>query len=191
MLILPTEASLWGPGATRHFLNHCDCCIPVWSLPSFFFVVVTPTYPLTTSHLPQALEGAPSDQLMQQTQMPQFYAQQPWVPKTSVSGLSRASQLKLCSSSTALPFSSSLSHLRHHSWPPFISLHQCHYRCFMSEGSFPLISLPPSHKQDYLNTWTVQQSCTISKVTSVFMWELQLHAHSFYSARSANWERFP
>uniref|UniRef100_A0A3B4WH19 Filamin A n=1 Tax=Seriola lalandi dorsalis TaxID=1841481 RepID=A0A3B4WH19_SERLL len=32
-----------------------------------------------------ALEGAPSDQLMQQSQMPQYYAQQPWVPKTSVS----------------------------------------------------------------------------------------------------------
>uniref|UniRef100_A0A8C9Z4G8 Filamin A n=1 Tax=Sander lucioperca TaxID=283035 RepID=A0A8C9Z4G8_SANLU len=31
-----------------------------------------------------ALEGAPSDQLMQQSQMPQYYAQQPWVPKTSV-----------------------------------------------------------------------------------------------------------
>lgn len=32
--------------------------------------------------LSQALEGAPSDQLMQQSQMAQYYTQQPWVPKT-------------------------------------------------------------------------------------------------------------
>lgn len=46
-------------------------------------------YPLhlspLTSHPYQALEGAPSDQLMQQSQMPQYYAQQPWVPTTSAS----------------------------------------------------------------------------------------------------------
>lgn len=45
--------------------------------------------PVTTR---QALEGAPSEQLLQQSQVPQYYAPQPWVPRTSsvhfLSGLS-------------------------------------------------------------------------------------------------------
>ncbi|KAA8591193.1 hypothetical protein FQN60_002136 [Etheostoma spectabile] len=50
-----------------------------------------------------ALEGAPSDQLMQQSQLPQYYAQQPWVPKTSVCSLSSLS------TSSILSFPSSTS----------------------------------------------------------------------------------
>lgn len=53
----------------RHFLN---CC-------------VFPPRPVTAPHNPtrQALEGAPSEQLLQQSQVPQYYAPQPWVPLTS------------------------------------------------------------------------------------------------------------
>lgn len=44
------------------------------------FAVLSPPHHVPTL---QALEGAPSDQLIQQSQMPQYYAQQPWVPQTS------------------------------------------------------------------------------------------------------------
>lgn len=79
----PTEALVLTPAAVS--LNHFDCrfnplqCLIIFtlSIPS-----TIPTYTL------QALEGAPSDQLMQQSQMPQYYSQQPWVSKSSASSLS-------------------------------------------------------------------------------------------------------
>lgn len=124
-LFPPTQASWLAPGCFRHFLNHSDCC----------FIPFHPChYPYPSPHhIPtlQALEGAPSDQLMQQSQMPQYYTQQPWVPKTSASSLSYPSQLSLCSATYVTPF----SHLHHHTWPPSVSA-VSHCRCFISEGAF-------------------------------------------------------
>lgn len=127
-LFSPNKGFLIGSLWRETFPNHSDYCfIPLHSLPSFFFFF-NPLHPRhypypPPHHIPtlQALEGAPSDQLMQQSQMPQYYAQQPWVPKTSASSLSHPSQLSLCAASCVTSF----SHLHHHTWPPFISLHQC------------------------------------------------------------------
>lgn len=75
-------SSLW----REAFPDHCDNYFtPPYSLPSLFILFPPPDYIPT----PQALEGAPSEQLMQQSQIPQYYAQQPWVPKNS--SLSHAS----------------------------------------------------------------------------------------------------
>lgn len=113
------------------FLNHSDYCfIPHHSLPSVW-PFPSPTHPLTISHPFQALEGAPSDQLMQQNQMPQYYAQQPWVPKTSASSFSRPSQLNFCSASSVTPFS-----CLHHCHQPASVSAVSHCRCFISDGLF-------------------------------------------------------
>lgn len=54
----------------------------------------------------QALEGAPSEQLLQQSQVPQYYAPQPWVPPTSSLSLpvcpSPHQLLSSCSSSISV-----------------------------------------------------------------------------------------
>lgn len=86
-----TPIALFGLGVNdrfwfwyRHFL-HCSSIL-LYSPPNS--TLSTPFPPSQHLLTFQALEGAPSDQLMQQSQMPQYYAQQPWVPKTSVQPLS-------------------------------------------------------------------------------------------------------
>lgn len=52
---------------------------PRYTPPSSFFP--SSHLPPDCSPPPQALEGAPSEQLLQQSQIPQYYAAQPWVLK--------------------------------------------------------------------------------------------------------------
>lgn len=79
----PTEALVLTPAAVS--LNHFDCRFNPLQCLIFFTLSIPSTIPTYTL---QALEGAPSDQLMQQSQMPQYYSQQPWVSKSSASSLS-------------------------------------------------------------------------------------------------------
>ena len=125
---IPWQSSLYRSFVTAPdiFINPSDDCFISPPIPSIRFTL---SFPYTTPCLPppipcQALEGAPSDQLMQQSQIPKYYAQQPWVPTTSVSSLS---PLFHSSSSISSFLSSTSSCTAHHPNPtqPFISLHQC------------------------------------------------------------------
>lgn len=89
---------------------------------------------------------------MQQSQMPQYYSQQPWVSKSSASSLSAFSASVLLLPVVPL---SSMVHM--------VSFHHCllsHCRCFITERVLSLVSLS---KQDARDTWTVQQSCIMLK----------------------------
>lgn len=118
--------------------------------------------------------------------MPQYYAQQPWVPTNS--SLFHPCQLIFYSTSS-IPLLSHLCHHTYHITPPTSptpSSSVCaasHCRCFISEGAFSLDSLPSSQEQDSSNTWTMQQSCIISK-SPIFFWDsVSKHVHTvFYSA---------
>ncbi len=197
-LFLPTEASWLGPGGARHFLNHSDYCfIPLQSLPSFL-PSPSPTPPLPTSSPPPTplrhWKELHQTSSCSRAKCPSTTLNSPGylkpLPPTSLIPLN---SINFCSASSLLPFLSSTSSYIHTA-----SLHQpasvsavSHCRCFISEGSFSLISLTPPHRQDSLNTWRVQQSCTISKRhMNILLPSVAVpkhDAHSFYSATFAIW----
>lgn len=172
---LPTKASWLAPCAVKHSLTALTTVLfPLKPFRLLFFTlsisVTTPSHPLTTSQLFRHWKELHQTSSCSRAKCPSTTLSSPGYLKTSVSSLCHPSQRSLCAAFFIVPF----SHPHNHTWPPFISLHQCLLSLNAGVSSlkgalFFVISFPPPHEQVSINTWTVQQSCTMSRKQHVYI----------------------